>query len=67
MKTEIMAQYLMSGDIVTHDRKKAYIRSANTADDTTTLFYTRPGDTVVHYMCNMPKSQFVTVINDGRF
>ncbi|MET3209793.1 UNVERIFIED_CONTAM: hypothetical protein ABIC26_002740 [Paenibacillus sp. PvR008] len=67
MKSKVMAQFLVAGDIIVEDRKKYIISSAKTVGSHTSVLYTRPNSQNLHYIKQIPKSDFLMIINDGRF
>jgi hypothetical protein len=67
MKSEMMAQLLVPGDIIRQDRRKYIVSSVKTIGNETSVLYTRPGKDDIHHLAKFKNNEFLTVINDGRF
>ncbi|MDR6779381.1 hypothetical protein J2W98_003661 [Paenibacillus peoriae] len=67
MKSKIMAQFLVAGDVIIKDRKRYIISNAKTIGDRTSILYSGLKDQKLHSIKQAPKSEFFTVVNDGRF
>ncbi|WP_311078244.1 hypothetical protein [Paenibacillus polymyxa] len=66
MKSKVMAQFLVAGDIIIHNRRKYIISNTKTIGNLTSILCSSPKDQKLHSIKQAPKSEFYTVVNDGR-
>ena len=62
MKTQVMAKFLIPGDVILYERKNIRIISTKTKGETTRIAFERSNQTYIE-SCN--SDEFLTVVNDG--
>lgn len=63
MKLESMAQFLIIGDLILHNRKKYEVMDVSTFGDTTTILYKEPKANQLQGVITANKSEFIKIIS----